>query len=315
MGAPPEQGAPPDPGAILRSRGYLVILVFGAVVGLLAALVAYFFLKWVGVAQDYVFTNLPKDLGFDAEPTWWPLPVLAISGLLVGLTIHSLPGTSGHEPSRGFKASGPVRPIELPGIVIASFVTLSLGVVLGPEAPLIAIGSGLGVLALHYLKRDAPAQAVMLIAAAGSFAAISTLFGSPLAAAFLLMEVAGVGAAMTGVVLIPGLLAAGIGTLLFVGLDNLTGFGTFSLTVPNIPPFSTPTGAEFLWAIGIGLAAAVVGTAIRRLALLAQPIVARRRILMSPVAGVVVGVMAIAFAAGTDKGSSEVLFSGQSSLP
>src|SRR4029079_7326688 len=103
-------------------------------------------------------------------------------------------------------------------------VTLSLGVVLGPEAPLIAIGSGLGVLALHYLQRDAPAHAVMLIAGAGSFAAISTLLGSPLSGAFLLMEVAGVGFAMTGVVLVPGLLAAGIGALIFVGLDSLTGF-------------------------------------------------------------------------------------------
>jgi H+/Cl- antiporter ClcA len=313
--AAPQQAAPPDPDTILRSRGYLMILVFGAVVGLLAALVAYFFLKWVGVAQEYVFTDLPKDLGFDASPTWWPIPILAISGLVVGLTIEYLPGTAGHEPAEGFKASGPVRPIDLPGIIIASFVTLSLGVVLGPEAPLIAIGSGLGVLALHYLKRDAPAQAVMLIAGAGSFAAISTLLGSPLAGAFLLMEVAGVGAAMTGVVLVPGLLAAGIGALIFVGLDSLTGFGTFSLAVPDLPAFSTPTGAEFLWAVGIGLAAAVIGTAIRRLALLAQPIVAKRRIWMTPVAGVVVGVMAVAFVAGTDKGASDVLFSGQSALP
>jgi len=313
--AAPQQGAPPDPDTILRSRGYLMILVFGAVVGLLAALVAYFFLKWVGVAQAYVFTTLPTDLGFDAAPTWWPIPILAISGLVVGLTITYLPGTAGHEPAEGFKASGPVRPIDLPGIIIASFVTLSLGVVLGPEAPLIAIGSGLGVLALHYLKRDAPAQAVMLIAGAGSFAAISTLLGSPLAGAFLLMEVAGVGAAMTGVVLVPGLLAAGIGALIFVGLDSLTGFGTFSLAVPDLPAFSTPTGAEFLWAVGIGLAAAVVGTAIRRLALLAQPIVANRRMLMTPVAGVVVGVVAVAFVLGTDKGASDVLFSGQSALP
>ena len=275
----PQQGAPPDPDTILRSRGYIMILVFGAVVGLLAALVAYFFLKWVGVAQEYVFTTLPKDLGFDAEPTWWPIPILAISGLLVGLTIQYFAGTSGHEPAEGFKASGPVRPIDLPGIIIASFVTLSLGVVLGPEAPLIAIGSGLGVLALYYLKRDAPAQAVMLIAGAGSFAAISTLLGSPLAGAFLLMEVAGVGAAMTGVVLVPGLLAAGIGALIFVGLDSLTGFGTFSLAVPDLPPFSTPTGAEFLWAIGIGLAAAVVGAAIRRLA---PPRAAHRRAAQDP---------------------------------
>jgi H+/Cl- antiporter ClcA len=311
----PQQGAPPDPEAILRSRGYVMILVFGAAVGLVVAVVAYFLLKWIEEAQQYVFAALPKDLGFGAEPTWWPIPILAISGLVVGLTIHYLPGTSGHEPAEGFKASGAVRPIDLPGIIIAAFVTLSLGVVLGPEAPLIAIGSGLGVLALHYLKRDAPAQAVMLIGAAGSFAAISTLLGSPLAGAFLLMEAAGVGAAMTGVVLVPGLLAAGVGALIFVGLDNLTGFGTFSLAVPDLPPFSAPTGAEFLWAIGIGLAAAVVGTAIRRLALLAQPIVAQRRILMTPLAGLAVAVLAIAFAAGTDKGSSEVLFSGQSALP
>ena len=82
-------------------------------------------------------------------------------------------------------------PIELPGIALASFATLSLGVVLGPEAPLIAIGSGLGVLAVHLLKRDAPETAVMVIGAAGSFAAISTLLGSPLVGAFLLMEASG----------------------------------------------------------------------------------------------------------------------------
>src|SRR4029077_6940986 len=39
------------------------------------------------------------------------------------------------------------------------------------------------------------------------------------------------------------------------------------------------------------------------------------RILRPPIAGLAVGVFAVAFAAGTDKGSSEVLFSGQSALP
>ena len=36
---------------------------------------------------------------------------------------------------------------------------------------------------------------------------------------------------------------------------------------------------------------------------------------MTPIAGLVVAVMAVAFAVGTDKGSSEVLFSGQDALP
>ena len=142
---------------------------------------------------------------------------------------------------------------------------------------MIAIGSGLGVLAIHLVKKDAPTQAVLVIGAAASFAAISTLLGSPLAGAFLLMEASGVGGPMLGVLLVPGLLAAGIGSLIFLGLDGLTGFGTFSLAVPDIPSFTTPTVAEFLWAIGIGLAAALVGGGIRRMALALQPIVARRR--------------------------------------
>ncbi len=135
------------------------------------------------------------------------------------------PGTAGHKPAEGFKTGGAVPPIELPGIIIAAFATLSLGVVLGPEAPLIAIGSGMGVLAVHLIKRDAPEMASVVIGAAGSFAAISTLLGSPLAGAFLLMEAGGLGGALMGVVLVPGLLAAGIGSLIYVGLDDWTGFG------------------------------------------------------------------------------------------
>ena len=287
----------------------------GALLGVPVALVAYFFLKWVADVQTYVFTTLPADLGFTGEPSWWPIPLLVLSGVLVALTIKHLPGTAGHEPAEGFKASGPVRPIDLPGIIIAAFATLSLGVVLGPEAPLIAIGSGLGVLAVHLLKKDAPQQAVMVIAAASSFAAISTLLGSPLVGAFLLMEAAGLGGGMLSVVLIPGLLAAGIGSLIFIGLERVTGFGTFALAIPDIPTFTTPTVAEFLWAIGIGLAAAVVGTGIRRLALTLQPIVARRRVALTPVAGLAIGLAAFVFAEGSDRSPSEVLFSGQSALP
>ena len=155
----------------------------------------------------------------------------------------------------------------------------------------------------------------MVIGAAGSFAAISTLLGSPIVGAFLMMEVSGLGGALLGVVLAPGLLAAGVGSLIFVGLDAWTGFGTFSLAVPNIPPVGAPDGAEFLWALGIGVAAAGLGTAIRGLALLLRPIVERRMVLLTPVVGLAVGGLAIAFAEGSDRSSSEVLFSGQDALP
>ena len=133
------------------------------------------------------------------------MPWLVLCGLLTGLTIQHLPGNGGHSPAFGFHAGGGVAPDrELPGIALAALTTLSLGAVLGPEAPLIAIGGGLAALTIHLLKKDAPPMAVTVMASAGSFAAISTLLGSPLLGAFLIMEAAGIGGATLSLVALPG---------------------------------------------------------------------------------------------------------------
>ncbi len=123
------------------------------------------------------------------------------------------------------------------------------------------------------------------------------------------------GGPVLGLVLVPGLLAAGVGTLIFVGLDAWTGHGTFSLAIPNLPHFGRPDVAEFGWALAIGLAAALLGWAIKRLALLLRPYIETRLLILTPVVGLAIAGLAIAFAEGTGKGSSEVLFSGQTALP
>jgi H+/Cl- antiporter ClcA len=304
-----------NPLEILRSRNYVSLLVLGALLGVPVAAVAYFYLDFVSISQRFVFSTLPKDLGLSPVPDWWPIPPLVLSGLLVALTLKYFRGTGGHKPAEGFKAGGAVAVVDLPGIFLASLATLCLGAVLGPEAPLIAIGSGLGVLAVHLVKKDAPPMAALVIGAAGSFAAVATLFGSPIVGAFLLMEASGIGGPLLGVVLVPGLLSAGIGSLIFVGLDRWTGFGTFSLNVGKIPHFGSPTAAEFLWAIGIGIGAAILGTLIKRGALALQPVVEARKVLLTPLVGLVVAALAIVFAEITGKSFSYVLFSGQSALP
>jgi H+/Cl- antiporter ClcA len=301
--------------ALLRSRSYLVLLVLAALLGVVVSAIAYGFLALVSKLQGWIFTSLPRGLGFHGEPLWWPVLPLALAGVVVGLTIRYLPGRGGHSPADGFKmGEGPPSPAELPGIVLAALATLSLGVVLGPEAPLIALGGGLGVCAVRLLKRDAPDRTRTVVAAAGSFAAVSTLLGSPLLGAFLLMEASGLGGAMLELVLVPGLLAAGVGALVFTGLDAWTGLGTFSLAIPHLPPVGSPTGAELLWAVAIGIMAALAGPAIRWLGLLLRPHAERRILLAAPLAGLAVAGLAIAFAAATGKGSSEVLFSGQSAV-
>jgi len=304
-----------DPLALLRSPAYLRLLLLAAIVGVPISVISYWFLKLVDTLQTAFFKDLPQDvLGFDSVPTWWPLPLLAIAGALVALSIGHLPGNGGHSPADGFKTTGPLPPTELPGVFLAALATLSLGVVLGPEAPLIAIGSGLGVLAMRLAVRDAPQQATAMIAAAGSFAALSSLMGSPLLGAFLLLEASGLGGPMLGLVLVPGLLAAGLGALIFVGFDSLTGYGTFSLTIPGLPPFDNPTGAMFGWAIAIGLVAPFIGRGIQLLALAIRPHVEPRMLLLMPLLGLLIGGLAIGFEEATDKSSSFVLFSGQTGL-
>src|SRR5712671_3944101 len=109
---------PSDPLALLRSRSYIALLVLAAIIGAPVSAAAYFFLALVSKLQVWIFTDLPKGLGFQAEPLWWPILPLAVAGVLVALTIRFLPGTGGHSPADGFKAGeGPAAPIELPGIV------------------------------------------------------------------------------------------------------------------------------------------------------------------------------------------------------
>jgi H+/Cl- antiporter ClcA len=308
------QSPSPDPAALLRSRRYVGLLILAAILGVPISAAAYGFLALVSGLQGWLFTDLPGALGFDGTPLWWPLPLLALAGVLVGLTIRYLPGRGGHSPADGFKAGGVPSPIELPGIAIAALATLSLGAVLGPEAPLIALGAGLAGSAVRLARRDVPAQATAVVAAAGSFAAISTLLGSPLLGAFLLMEASGLGGPTLGLVLVPGLVAAGVGSLIFIGLDAWTGLGTYSLALPDVPPFAQPDLAQFGWALVIGLVAAVVGTGIRRLALALRPHVERRLLLATPLVGVAVGTLAIVYAQASGHNFSEVLFSGQNAL-
>lgn len=305
---------PVDPLTIVRSRAYIQALVLAALIAIPVAIVVYGFLALVDWLQEALFDDLPGGLGFDTTPIWWPVPLLALSGLLVAWCIQSLPGNSGHSPSGGFQQSGPIPPIELPGVFLAALATLSLGAVLGPEAPLIAIGGGLAALAIRSVKRDAPPGAVAIIATAGSFAAISTLLGSPIVAAFLMLEVAGLGGTMLAVALLPGLLAAGIGFLMFVGLDALTGRGTFSLAIPDLPAFTTPTLAMFGWAIVLGLGCPVIGWIVYTIALSLRTLVHARRLLVTPLLGVAIAVLAIVFAEVTDQSEANVLFSGQAQL-
>jgi chloride channel protein, CIC family len=307
--------APPvDPASLIRSRRYSALLVLAALVGLVVSVASWCFLELVHALQVGVYEDLPGKLGYDSAPWWWPLPWLALAGVLTAFAIDRLPGRGGHVPADGLKAGGaPTRPVELPGVLLAATATLGLGLVLGPEAPLIALGLGLGILAMQRVRRDAPEQALSVMAAAGSFAAVSAIFGSPLIGAVIIIEAVGLGGAMLPVILLPGLMAAGIGSLVFIGLGSWSGLSTsaWALSPFPLPPFDGPGWGDFGWTILLAVGVAVVTVFIVELGRWTKRVVETRLFLFTIVAALAVGGLAIAFAQATDESADAVLFSGQ----
>jgi len=310
----PDAPAPPElteeqATQTIASRPFIGLLVVAAVIGVIVSLAAWCFLELVYQLQQELFTHLPHALGYNnGPPLWWSLPVLGVGALIVALAITRLPGDGGHLPAKGLAAGGgPTSPINLPGVILAGLATIGFGLVLGPEAPLIALGSGVAVLTIRLARREMAPQVLVVIGAAGSFAALSFIFASPLIAAVIMIEAAGIGGPRLRLVLLPGLFAAGIGTLVSIGMGSFTGLSTsaYALGRLQVPHFGHPDIAQFGWTIALAIVVAIVTRAIILGGLGTHRVVVRRMLLLLPVVGLVVAGLAIAFHAATGKSVNE----------
>ena len=254
---------PADPVALLRSRGYLRLLALAAILGVPVSAAAYGFLALVSYLQKEIFTHLPHGLGFHTEPVWWPLPVLAVGGLLAALAIRYLPGRGGPSPAGGFKLHGPPAPRQLPGVILAALATLVFGAVLGPEMPLILVGGGLAVLAVRLARRDVPDQAAAVLAAVGQLRRHQHPAGQP--PARRLPADGGVRAGRPDARAGAAARAAGGGDrhAHLHRPGHLDRAGHLLPGDSRAAALRPPTLAEFGWAVAIGVAAALVGPGIR----------------------------------------------------
>jgi H+/Cl- antiporter ClcA len=295
------------------------LLALAAAVGVGVSLAAWGFLELIHQIQVGLFTDLPEELGYQhGAPSWFYVVVLGLAGLLTAAAIVRLPGDGGHVPAEGLKIGGaPVQPLELPGIILAAFATIGGGLVLGPEAPLIALGAGLGIFAIRSLRKDTPAEAQAVMAAAGSIAAMALLFNSPIIAAVILLEALGLDREKLPLILLPGLLAAGIGSLISIGMGSLTGLSTsaYALGTLTLPPLDQPALADFAWTFVLAIGVAALAFAVLRLGLLTHAFARRSPYLVLPAVGIVVALLAVAFHEATGRAIEEVLFSGQDALP
>jgi H+/Cl- antiporter ClcA len=303
--------------AVIASPRFLVLMAVAAVVGLLVSFAAWLFLEGTFRLQRLLLVDVPDHLG-GQPPLWYLLVVLGTGGLLAGLAIARLPGHGGHVPVDGLGSGGaPPAGLTLLGVVLAGAATIGCGLVLGPEAPLIALGSGLGALAARSGRRPSPPEAVTVLAAAGSFAAVSFIFASPIIAAVLLIEATALGGARQRLILLPGLMAAGIGSLVSIGIGSLSGLSDadYALGTLDLPSFAQPSVADLAWAPALAVVVTLAVEAIRRGGRATARRAAQRPVALAVAAGLVVAVAAWGFGAATDEDPVAVLLSGQAQLP
>ncbi|MDQ7992903.1 MAG: chloride channel protein [Propionicimonas sp.] len=297
-----------------RGRAYLRLVLLGAAIGIPAALLATLFLAVVHWLEHLLWTDIPARLGLDAPP-WYLLVGLPVVGaLIVALARWLLPGDGGHTPLDGI--GGGETPVRYaPGIALAAIGTLAFGAVLGPEAPLIALGSVVGMAIVPLVKLDKQGENVL--ATAGSFSAVSALFGGPLVAGVLLLEGGLAAGAALLPALLPGLAAAAVGYVLFVGVGGWAGLSAASLAVPDLPTYDTTRILDLVLAIVVGVVASLMMTVVKRAARTLDRIAtADKRVgfVMLPVAGLAVGVLALVGQwLGVDY--EQILFSGQTGIP
>ncbi|MEE1752134.1 chloride channel protein [Streptomyces sp. SP18CS02] len=298
---------------LLRSPSYLRALLFCALIGIPVSLAAFWFLAGLHALQNVLWDDLPHTLGWDSPPWWWPLPLLPMAGLVVGLVVSRLTGAGGHIPASGLHAGG-VGPSALPGVVIAAVASLPLGAVLGPEAPLIAFGGGLALLFRKVARRPGTPQSDALLGAAGAAAAIAVIFGNPLVAAVLLIEVAGVGGPRLVAVMLPALLSSGVGSLVFTGFVRWTGLrtGGLALRFPG-PPTLLDIG-DVGWSVVV---AAFLGVLLRLVfagGRLTAAYVSGRPLPRTVLCALGAGCCASLYAVVTGRSPAEVASSGQATL-
>ena len=237
-----------------------MLLLVVALLGIPLSLAAFGFLAAVHELEHLVWETWPHDLGYAELPAWWPILTIGVAGLLVALTVKYLPGHGGHVPVDGL-GGGSTAPSTLPGVVLAAAASLVGGAVLGPEAPLIAIGGGLALLAINRTKLAEDPGAATIISAAGAAAAMSAIFGNPLVAVVIFLELLGLERRRTMLVVLPCLVSSGVGALLFTGLGQWTGLGIGVLAIPDLDPTRLAV-AEVAWALPLAAVIAALSWAV-----------------------------------------------------
>jgi H+/Cl- antiporter ClcA len=277
-------------------------VAIAAAMAAMGALATVVFIKVLEAVIDLIWTTIPDRLSVDPYSLAFALPVCAAGGVLVGIARHFL----GEQPKgleealAGYKSTHRFDYRHLPQGLTISLVCLGFGAALGPEAALVSLIGGIASWVGDAIK--ASERGSESVSYLGITASLGALFGTAGAAAVSIDPAAIIERDPDGsnptaassrrervLLLIPGLVAAGVGAWIFKKLSGTSGY--FHLDLPAYT-FSVTDLGHGVWLGLVGFViAALLLVAIRAVSVVTGPI-ARIRPLQSLVGGVVLGLLA-----------------------
>lgn len=285
------------------------LTLWAVVAGLVAGAGASVFVAVQHHLTHLIWHTFPAALGLPGA-TWWMALLLPVVGALLIWAAMRLPGHGGHGPLDGFALN--IGPREVVSVMLAALASLCFGAVLGPEAPLLAIGTASGMALVRATNN--PARSVLALV--GAMAAAGAVLGNPLVTAVLMLELALAAGTQLArpAILVPALAGLGSGYLLQVGLGPWTGLGTVQLQLKVLPAYPSVRLVDLL--AGVVLAVVVAGLAAlaQRLGRLVAGLGRTAQLPTLLAAAAVTGGAAAVVMLTTGESPEMVLFAGQTTM-
>ena len=297
-----------DPGRML-----IRLIVLAIPIGLLAGIGSALYNIFQHELQYWLWHTLPELLGQEREPWWLVVGLLVVGAVLVALALQ-LPGNGSDGPLKGFHLT--IGPREVASVLLAALASLSFGAVLGPEAPLLALGTAIAIA----ISRSGQSGPVQVLALAGAGAALGSILGNPLVSGVLLLELLLLSGKVTnpetGIFLLsPLIVALTTGYLLQVGIEDWSGVPDLNLAVPGLPEYTSVQWIDLGVAIPVALVAGLIVVIARRLGGVLADRFEGKQLASLLVGAGVVAAAALLMRAITGESVSLVLFSGQEQMP
>src|SRR6266487_2751678 len=239
-----------EPETQIKTSYYLMMLyaaLFGAGAAVLAA--AYITLYNQGIK----FFEQPSGLFKINGISFWPLILLTVAGVLLGLAIKFFGQHAGLGVAQGqYAKTGRLTPRYLPSILLEAFIALWSGAAVGPEGPLVFLSGGVGSFIADRLKLEKDDVPLLVYSAiAGAFGGF---FGSPVVGAVGALEYMFIRELDFYRHLIPGLIAAAFGYGVYFALLHTSFLGIFAF-----PSYASPRVVDLGFALLVGVIAGVIG--------------------------------------------------------